>query len=108
MFRVDPAKLPETPVRARCSVCGGVIPIAQATSLRDDFAEAAPMATPSRGAPTPVVPQEAAPPEPRVGQVEQPPAATPAAAVPSLEAAPEQTQGGRQPETTRDVAAGLE
>jgi predicted Zn finger-like uncharacterized protein len=27
IFRVDPAKVPPTGVRARCSVCGGVIPI---------------------------------------------------------------------------------
>lgn len=31
VFRVDPAKVPATGVRARCSVCGGVIAIASGT-----------------------------------------------------------------------------
>src|SRR5688500_14767207 len=31
VFRVDPAKVPATGVRARCSVCGGVITIAAGT-----------------------------------------------------------------------------
>ena len=31
VFRVDPAKVPATGVRARCSVCGGVIAIAGGT-----------------------------------------------------------------------------
>ncbi len=31
MFRVDPSKVPATGVRARCSVCGGVIAIAAGT-----------------------------------------------------------------------------
>lgn len=31
VFRVDPAKVPSTGVRARCSVCGGVIAIAAGT-----------------------------------------------------------------------------
>ncbi|HET7738679.1 MAG TPA: zinc-ribbon domain-containing protein, partial [Tepidiformaceae bacterium] len=44
MFRVDPAKLPETPVRARCSVCGGIIAIAPETSLREEFGERPPRA----------------------------------------------------------------
>jgi hypothetical protein len=50
MFRVDPAKLPETPVRARCSVCGGIIAITPETSLREEFGE-----RPSRAAGAPPV-----------------------------------------------------
>jgi predicted Zn finger-like uncharacterized protein len=37
VFRVDPAKLPPTSVRARCSVCGGVISIATGPSTDDEF-----------------------------------------------------------------------
>ncbi|HKW49802.1 MAG TPA: zinc-ribbon domain-containing protein [Gemmatimonadaceae bacterium] len=37
IFRVDPAKLPSTTVRARCSVCGGVITISAGSSIEDEF-----------------------------------------------------------------------
>ena len=37
VFRVDPAKVPPTAVRARCSVCGGVITISSGASLDDEF-----------------------------------------------------------------------
>jgi len=38
VFRVDPARVPGPGVRARCSVCGGIIPISAARSWTDDFA----------------------------------------------------------------------
>jgi predicted Zn finger-like uncharacterized protein len=38
VFRVDPTRVPGPGVRARCSVCGGVIPITAARSWTDDFA----------------------------------------------------------------------
>lgn len=38
IFRVDPSKLPAMLVRARCSVCGGVITISEGSSIEDDFA----------------------------------------------------------------------
>jgi predicted Zn finger-like uncharacterized protein len=38
VFRVDPARLPGPGVRARCSVCGGIIAITTARSWTDDFA----------------------------------------------------------------------
>lgn len=38
VFRVDPARVPGPGVRARCSVCGGIIPITAARSWTDDFA----------------------------------------------------------------------
>jgi len=46
LFRVDPAKVPPTGVRARCSVCGGVIPVgvARATPIRATEAVAPPVA----------------------------------------------------------------
>lgn len=48
VFRVDPSKLPPTTVRARCSVCGGVITIAEGggASIEEEFASSA-VATPS-------------------------------------------------------------
>lgn len=37
VFRVDPAKVPPTTVRARCSVCGGVITVTAGASIEDEF-----------------------------------------------------------------------
>ena len=37
VFRVDPAKLPPMAVRARCSVCGGVITVAAGAPTDDEF-----------------------------------------------------------------------
>lgn len=37
VFRVDPAKVPSTMVRARCSVCGGVITVSAGSSIEDEF-----------------------------------------------------------------------
>ena len=37
VFRVDPARIPATTVRARCSVCGAVIVIGSGSTARDDF-----------------------------------------------------------------------
>jgi predicted Zn finger-like uncharacterized protein len=66
VFRVDPAKIPAGGVRARCSVCGGVITIGQSGAIekvRDGRAAATPVARPvprpqppSPRAPTPSAP----------------------------------------------------
>ena len=37
VFRVDPTKVPPTAVRARCSVCGGVITVSSGASMDDEF-----------------------------------------------------------------------
>ena len=37
VFRVDPAKVPPITVRARCSVCGGVITVTAGASIEDEF-----------------------------------------------------------------------
>ena len=37
VFRVDPAKIPASTVRARCSVCGGVITIAPPAGTSNEF-----------------------------------------------------------------------
>jgi hypothetical protein len=34
---VDPSRVPDAGIRARCSVCGGVIPIGKAGAIGDDF-----------------------------------------------------------------------
>ena len=39
VFRVDPAKVPSTAVRARCSVCGGVITVSSGASVDDEFSQ---------------------------------------------------------------------
>jgi predicted Zn finger-like uncharacterized protein len=53
VFRVDPARVPGPGIRARCSVCGGIIPITATRSWTDDFAtphDAASLLTSQRGA----------------------------------------------------------
>ena len=40
VFRVDPTKIPELGIRARCSVCGGVITIGAGSSIDEEFAPA--------------------------------------------------------------------
>ena len=56
VFRVDPAKIPLAGVRARCSVCGGVIAIGERGRIDDDFTASAPApssaATPPRQRPS--------------------------------------------------------
>lgn len=67
MFRVDPSKVSSAGVRARCSVCGGVITIGAGTSIDEDFEGGRPadseVGNPApqsieapRGVPTPVQP----------------------------------------------------
>ena len=71
VFRVDPSKLPASVLKARCSVCGGLITVTPSASLRDEFAPAG--ARSDRGA----APLVAPPPSQRP---ELPPAPRPAAA----------------------------
>lgn len=52
VFRVDPSKLPATAVRARCSVCGGVITISEGSSIEEEFASTSKSAS-SAAAPRP-------------------------------------------------------
>jgi predicted Zn finger-like uncharacterized protein len=81
VFRVDPAKVPASGVRARCSVCGGVIPItggtlpvmvtpASAGIVRSEFAtpaESSPAVSTQRppARPTPAVAPAVQPRQPR-------------------------------------------
>lgn len=54
VFRVDPKKIPSAGVRARCSVCGGIIAIGAAGAIDEEFAapaaRAVARATPAAGA----------------------------------------------------------
>ena len=51
IFRVDPAKVPVAGIRARCSVCGGVMAIGESGRIDDDFTDAARAASPAAAAP---------------------------------------------------------
>lgn len=88
IFRVDPAKVPSSGVRARCSVCGGVIPIpaptGQNTPVTGTPAAGASNPRPdsqSRGRPTPPSP-DAWDPAPFSSSGQQTPAARPAPPTP--------------------------
>lgn len=81
IFRVDPAKIPLAGVRARCSVCGGVIAIGERGRIDDDFAaphpaaaQSAPRPAQSAAAPAPLPPRPAitmpTPPQPSRAQVD--------------------------------------
>ena len=72
IFRVDPAKVPAGGVRARCSVCGGIFPVAAEPRMRPSDA------APDRR-PTPVVASAAVP---------TPAVSTPAVPAPAVAAAP--------------------
>jgi len=46
VFRVDPDKVPRVGVRARCSVCGGVIIVGGAGSIDEEFGSPIPATPP--------------------------------------------------------------
>ncbi|MFI5257780.1 MAG: zinc-ribbon domain-containing protein, partial [Gemmatimonadales bacterium] len=61
VFRVDPDKVPAASVRARCSVCGGVITIARGAGAGREFAPTSVASAPAASAPAATRPTEAAP-----------------------------------------------
>lgn len=82
VFRVDPAKVPATGVRARCSVCGGVIAIAGGTlpvSVTPGSLGA--IASPAGPRPARPTPQRAPTPAAAAAQPVAPPMMTPPAPV---------------------------
>ncbi|HJR64893.1 MAG TPA: zinc-ribbon domain-containing protein [Gemmatimonadaceae bacterium] len=108
VFRVDPTKIPTAGVRARCSVCGGVITIGKGGAIENDFSDgratAAPAArpTPRPQAPPPPRMPTPAPPTPGVAPFARktpltgsrpvtPPIPTPAAPRPSAPVTPPPT-----------------
>jgi predicted Zn finger-like uncharacterized protein len=77
VFRVDPARVPGPGIRARCSVCGGIIPITSTRSWTDDFAtphDAASLTTSSslRAPARPISGGSAAIVDPRAGMASRP------------------------------------
>jgi predicted Zn finger-like uncharacterized protein len=74
VFRVDPTKIPPTGLRARCSVCGGVIILGAGSSIEEEFGP------PS--APIVVTPME----EPAAAPSFEPPSAMPFEATPAAAA----------------------
>ncbi|HJU68207.1 MAG TPA: zinc-ribbon domain-containing protein [Gemmatimonadaceae bacterium] len=65
VFRVDPSKIPTAGVRARCSVCGGVITIGKGGAIENDFSDGRAAATPAaRPAPRQQPPPAPRPPTP--------------------------------------------
>ncbi len=48
VFRVDPSKVPATGVRARCSVCGGIITVGAGGSIDEEFGAAQPATQPEK------------------------------------------------------------
>jgi predicted Zn finger-like uncharacterized protein len=78
VFRVDPAKVPTAGVRARCSVCGGVITIGQGGAIENDFSDGRAATAATRPAPRPQPPPAPRAPTPA------PRAPTPAAPTPGV------------------------
>ena len=89
VFRVDPAKVPETGVRARCSVCAGVFWVHREAETAVAAAPPAPQAAapsaPSRSAPQPPAPiPVSAPPAPPRPAPAPAPYSAPRAAPPAV------------------------
>ena len=84
VFRVDPAKVPATGVRARCSVCSGVIAIPAPTGTSTP-ATSAPRVTPAAENPAQPRPRPAAQPQ---GAWDSSPFSTPTAPQPPAPAPP--------------------
>ena len=83
VFRVDPTRIPATGVRARCSVCGGVIILGAGSSIEEEFGPPATLAAaPSSQVASlaPVAPRAVATP-PAAMPLPEPALATPVAAV---------------------------
>jgi predicted Zn finger-like uncharacterized protein len=94
IFRVDPAKVPERGVRARCSVCAGLIAVRRPPLATPAITE------PRRAETIPPAPQaEAAPPAPPAQPVAPPPPPPPPPPAPELPpVAPERVVVEREPE----------
>lgn len=82
VFRVDPAKVPATGVRARCSVCGGVIAIAGGTLPISVTPASTSAVAASRSMPTPQRPYTPAGGVPAAAGMMTPPAPSRAPATP--------------------------
>lgn len=108
VFRVDPAKVPATGVRARCSVCGGIIAIAGGTLPVSVTPTAATPAVPAfaggavRRTPTVTTPTAATP---MAATATTPTPTTPSAATPVVRATPAASPAVRTPTPSPVVRA---
>jgi predicted Zn finger-like uncharacterized protein len=119
VFRVDPTKIPAIGVRARCSVCGGVIILGAGSSIEEEFAPAAaPIVAaraPARAAASATIPEPVLEPLPVAAKTsprvpDEPPArefATPAAGAPPTPPTPRRplTPPRPAPTVVRPVSA---
>jgi predicted Zn finger-like uncharacterized protein len=98
IFRVDPAKVPEAGVRARCAVCSSVF------AVRREPSNAVAAGTPAAPSPVQVAAPGAAPVSApvssRVAPAPPPPVPPPATAAPSVPAAPPRPPGADRPAFT--------
>lgn len=91
VFRVDPTKIPELGLRARCSVCGGVITIGAGSSIDEEFAPASQPAAVPVSAAAPTEPARA----PAMATSAPPPRSSSAPAAPARPVSPTATPPGR-------------
>jgi predicted Zn finger-like uncharacterized protein len=84
VYRVDPAKVPEAGVRARCSICSAVFAVRHESAAQENSAPAAASA-PQGPAPAPPAPR----PAPITSAAPAVPAGAPRAAAPPAASAPE-------------------
>lgn len=102
VFRVDPAKVPERGVRARCSVCGGLIAVRRPEVAAPAIPAAAPSVPerePVRPPPPPEPGPGTPPPEPRPTPAPEPPRPAPTPAPPQ----PAAEEPARPPLVTPEV-----
>jgi len=111
VYRVDPAKVPEGGVRARCSTCGGVIPVGieaqvsrqtPADAMTAAFSERKPHAgpfMPGAGRTTPPRPQQRSTPQvaPRVTPASTPRVTPPASSAIRTPQSPDRSLGASLP-----------
>lgn len=117
VFRLDPAKITSVSMRARCSVCGGLIPVGAAISWGDELQAVAASVPATQGRVNTPVATRPAPPRaktpaassspswpPRVPRAEPPPAAAPRASAPPPSAAAPRTPVAPSPVPRTPVA----
>jgi predicted Zn finger-like uncharacterized protein len=98
VFRVDPAKVVGVNLRARCAVCGGIIPVGASVRWADDFGAGVPSAVVRQPeaaranttafSPRPLTRESAPPAVPAAAVIERAPAAAPPAPKVAASSAP--------------------
>ncbi|HJR40487.1 MAG TPA: zinc-ribbon domain-containing protein, partial [Gemmatimonadaceae bacterium] len=108
VFRVDPSKVPQAGVRARCSICGGVIAIGKSGVIDEDFASPATAMAAVGSASAPSIsagvrPEQAVTPPSPMG-ASAPPAPPPPPPPESIRAVPAPTPEAAPPEVVDPTA----